>query len=174
MNKEYLEEQAAKEAAAAAAKEAYEASFKDNPEGLKAAQELAAATAAAVAKSRKERQQKRAAEAKNTVPAQTAAEATRQMLTKKRLSSKINYDVLEKLFDDSVPSENPKKIRTESQTETNDHKAPMSNKKLEPEEDDLAPEDEFGYEGDTGGLYGNDLYGEGYDYDDDYGDDGYY
>lgn len=174
MNKEYLEEQAAKEAAAAAAKEAYEASFKDNPEGLKAAQELAAATAAAVAKSRKERQQKRAAEAKNTVPAQTAAEATRQMLTKKRLSSKINYDVLEKLFDDSVPSENPKKIRTESQTETNDHKAPISNKKLEPEEDDLAPEDEFGYEGDTGGLYSNDLYGEGYDYDDDYGDDGYY
>ncbi|RVW34842.1 hypothetical protein CK203_078004 [Vitis vinifera] len=205
MNKEYLEEQAAKEAAAAAAKEAYEASFKDNPEGLKAAQELAAATAAAVAKSRKvwewmwlvvymclgvgigvrskknlwphidqERQQKRAAEAKNTVPAQTAAEATRQMLTKKRLSSKINYDVLEKLFDDSVPSENPKKIRTESQTENNDHKAPISNKKLEPEEDDLAPEDEFGYEGDTGGLYGNDLYGEGYDYDDDYGDDGYY
>lgn len=32
-----------------------------------------------------ERQQKRAAEAKNTVPAQTAAEATRQMLTKKVL-----------------------------------------------------------------------------------------
>lgn len=50
---QYLQEQAAKEAAAAAAKEAYEASFKDNPEGLKAAQELAAATAAAVAKSRK-------------------------------------------------------------------------------------------------------------------------
>lgn len=32
-----------------------------------------------------ERQQKRAAEAKNAVPAQTAAEATRQMLTKKVL-----------------------------------------------------------------------------------------
>lgn len=72
-----------------------------------------------------------------------------------------------------MPSESPKKIRTESQTENNDHKAPISNKKLEPEEDDLAEEDEYGYEGDTGGLYGNDLYGEGYDYDDDYGDDGY-
>ena len=50
---QHLQEQAGKEAAAAAAKKAYEASFKDDPEGLKAAQELAAATAAAVAKSRK-------------------------------------------------------------------------------------------------------------------------
>ncbi|XVF06685.1 hypothetical protein REPUB_Repub06bG0071500 [Reevesia pubescens] len=47
-----------------------------------------------------ERQQKRAVEAKNVAPAQTAAEATRFMLPKKRLSSKINYDALEKLFHD--------------------------------------------------------------------------
>ncbi|XP_055824931.1 uncharacterized protein LOC129893427 isoform X2 [Solanum dulcamara] len=33
------------------------------------------------------------------------------MLAKKRLSSKINYDVLEKLFDDSA-TENPKKAGT--------------------------------------------------------------
>lgn len=48
----YLQEQAAKEAAAAAAKEAYAANFK-NTEDFQAAQELAAAAAAAVAKSRK-------------------------------------------------------------------------------------------------------------------------
>uniref|UniRef100_A0A2P2M7L6 Uncharacterized protein MANES_08G152300 n=1 Tax=Rhizophora mucronata TaxID=61149 RepID=A0A2P2M7L6_RHIMU len=102
MNQEYLEEQAAKEAAAAAAKEAWEANFKDCPEDLQAARELNAAVAAAVEKSKKEKQQKRAAEARNATPAQSASEAARRMLTKKRLSSKINYDVLEKLFEESV------------------------------------------------------------------------
>uniref|UniRef100_A0A2P2M7S6 Uncharacterized protein MANES_08G152300 n=1 Tax=Rhizophora mucronata TaxID=61149 RepID=A0A2P2M7S6_RHIMU len=53
MNQEYLEEQAAKEAAAAAAKEAWEANFKDCPEDLQAARELNAAVAAAVEKSKK-------------------------------------------------------------------------------------------------------------------------
>ena len=70
-----------------------------------------------------------------------------------------------------VPSEKPKKSRAESETENNDQKAPISNNKVEPEEDDLAPEDE--YEEDAGGLYDNDLYAEGYDNNDDYGDDGY-
>ncbi|KAJ4721342.1 Transcription factor IIIB 90 kDa subunit [Melia azedarach] len=59
--KGHLEKQAAKEAAAAAVKEVFEAYYKNCPEGLQFAQELAATTAAAVAKSRKERQQKRAA-----------------------------------------------------------------------------------------------------------------
>lgn len=53
MHYKLLQEQAAKEAAAAAAKAALEASYKNCPEGLQAAQELAAAAAAAVAKSRK-------------------------------------------------------------------------------------------------------------------------
>ncbi|KAL0337841.1 UNVERIFIED_CONTAM: hypothetical protein Scaly_2059200 [Sesamum calycinum] len=114
MNKEYLEEQAAKEAAALAAKKAHEATFTNCSEDVQAAQKLAAAAAAAVAKSRKERQQKRAAEVKNSGPAQTAAEATRQMLDRKRLSSKIRYDVLEKLFDESENPETTKKSRTEA------------------------------------------------------------
>ncbi|KAI3981326.1 hypothetical protein MKX01_004590, partial [Papaver californicum] len=89
MNKEYIEEQAAKEAAAAAAKEAQMANL----------------------------QQKRAADARNAAPAQTPAEATRQMLTKKRLSSsRINYDVSDKLFDDSTTAEAVKKKRTETVT----------------------------------------------------------
>ncbi|MBA0632863.1 hypothetical protein Godav_001531 [Gossypium davidsonii] len=83
INREYLEEQAAKEAAAAAAKEACMANYDKCPEDLQAAQELAAAAAEVVAKSKKERLQKRAAEAKNAGPAKTAAEATRQMLVKK-------------------------------------------------------------------------------------------
>ena len=40
-----------------------------------------------------ERQQKRAAEAKNAVPAQTAAEAARQMLTKKVLMLEWKYEL---------------------------------------------------------------------------------
>ncbi|KAI8553603.1 hypothetical protein RHMOL_Rhmol05G0028700 [Rhododendron molle] len=107
MNKEYLQEQAAKEAAAAAA-------FKDRSgasDEMRSAQELAAAANAAVAKLREERRQKRASE--NGNPAQTAAEATRQMLTKKGLSSKINYDVLDKLFDDQ-PVHDTKRTRIES------------------------------------------------------------
>lgn len=47
------QEQAAKEAAAKAAKDAYEAKFANCSEDVKAAQELAAAAAAAVAKSKK-------------------------------------------------------------------------------------------------------------------------
>ncbi|KAF7143749.1 hypothetical protein RHSIM_Rhsim05G0035300 [Rhododendron simsii] len=107
MNKEYLQEQAAKEAAAAAA-------FKDlsgASDEMRSAQELAAAANAAVAKSREERRKKRASE--NGNPAQTAAEATRQMLTRKGLSSKINYDVLDKLFDDQ-PVHDTKRTRIES------------------------------------------------------------
>ncbi|XP_027158860.1 transcription factor IIIB 60 kDa subunit-like isoform X2 [Coffea eugenioides] len=94
MNKEYVKEQAAKEAAAA---------LRDCGEvtdDVLAARKLAAAAAAAVAKSRDQQKLKRA-ESKNAGPAPTAAEATRQMLMKKGLSSKINYDVLEKLFDES-------------------------------------------------------------------------
>ncbi|KAL9431370.1 hypothetical protein AB3S75_026535 [Citrus x aurantiifolia] len=175
MNREYLEEQAAKEAAAAAAKAALEASYTNCPEGLQAAQELAAAAAAAVAKSRKEKQQKRAAEAKNSGPAQTALEATRRMLTKKRLSSKINYDVLEKLFDDSVTSENPKKKRTDSHSDYDD-KFPNNGKK-EHESEDLGPEGDFDANGDVGEAYENELdYGnvdEAYDFDDGYDYDGF-
>lgn len=101
MNKEYLEEQAAKEEAIAAAEAAHAAALAAAAEGAPDAVELAAAAAAAVAKLKKDKQRKRAEETKNKVPAQSAAEATRQMLTKKKLSSKVNYDVLEKLFDDN-------------------------------------------------------------------------
>ena len=49
----FLQEQAVKEAAAAAAKKAYEANFENCSEDMKAAKDLADAAAAAVAKSRK-------------------------------------------------------------------------------------------------------------------------
>ncbi|CAK9135417.1 unnamed protein product [Ilex paraguariensis] len=162
-------EQAAKEAAAAAAKEACEANFHNCPEGMQAAQELAAAAAAAVAKSRKERQQRRAAEASNSSPPQTAAEATRQMLTKKRLMSKVNYDVLEKLFDESAAPENAKKIRTKSDS-YNDGNVPHSSK------EDTELKGPYEDSGVTGAAYINDMCldnMEGYDYDDGYDFDEY-
>ncbi|KAG5035358.1 hypothetical protein JHK85_010688 [Glycine max] len=51
-NREYLEEQAAKEAAAAANKKAFEAKFENCSEDILAARELAASSTEAVAKSR--------------------------------------------------------------------------------------------------------------------------
>ncbi|CAA6668715.1 unnamed protein product [Spirodela intermedia] len=112
MNKEYLEEQAAKEAASAAAKEAYEAAFGNCSDEIRAAQELAAAAAEAAAKTRKERRQKRAEEAKNSSQPRNAAEATRQMLKRKTFSSKINYAALDALF--SSDEAGAKKQRPES------------------------------------------------------------
>ncbi|KAK8542893.1 hypothetical protein V6N13_136554 [Hibiscus sabdariffa] len=166
MNREYLEEQAAKEAAAAAAKEALMANYDKCPEDFQAAQELAAAAAEAVAKSRKERQQKRAAEEKKAGPPRTAAEATRRVLDKKGLSSKINYDALEKLFDDPVATEKPKKQRLESNSDEDDERA----SKMGKAEGDLADE----YNDDGGDEEDNmEFDGQVYDYEDDYDYDGY-
>nr|TKR91736.1 transcription factor IIIB 90 kDa subunit-like isoform X1 [Populus alba] len=119
MNREYLQEQAAKEAAAATLKKAWEEDFKNCPEDLQAAKKLDAAVKADLAKSKKEIQQKRASEARNLAPAKSAAEAVHRMLTKKRLGSKINYDVLEKLFEDSE-AKDTKKPRTESRADSAD------------------------------------------------------
>ncbi|XP_061959069.1 uncharacterized protein LOC133680262 isoform X2 [Populus nigra] len=119
MNREYLQEQAAKEAAAATLKKAWEENFKNCPEDLQAAKKLDAAVKADLAKSKKEIQQKRASEARNLAPAKSAAEAVHRMLTKKRLGSKINYDVLEKLFEDSE-AKDAKKPRTESASDSAD------------------------------------------------------
>ncbi|GMI85458.1 hypothetical protein like AT3G09360 [Hibiscus trionum] len=163
MNREYLEEQAAKEAAAAAAKEALMAKYDKFPEDLQAAQELAAAAAEVVAKSRKERQQKRAAEEKNAGPPQTAAEATRRLLVKKRLSSKINYDALEKLFDDPVGAEEPKKQRLESNFDEKEEKA-----------SEIGKGGDSADEGDEdGGIFNDDpeFNNQASDYEDDYGYD---
>nr|XP_016440704.1 PREDICTED: transcription factor IIIB 70 kDa subunit-like isoform X2 [Nicotiana tabacum] len=163
MNREYLEEQAVKQAAELAAKNDKEFNLANCSEDVQAAQELAAAAAAAVAKSRKEKQQKRAAELKNSGPAQTAAEATKQMLTRKRLSSKINYDVLEKLFDESAKLENPKKSRNVDDSMDDNM---VKSSKIDPEVDETY-EEAFGedvqYDEDFGG----------YDYDQHYDDDEY-
>ncbi|KAK4372354.1 hypothetical protein RND71_007738 [Anisodus tanguticus] len=145
MNREYLEKR----------REAILANCSED------AKELADTAAANLAKSRKERQQKRAAELKNSGPAQSAAEATKQMLTKKRLSSKINYDVVDKLFDESGP-ENPKKTRHgDDSTDDNEVKSD----KIDPEVDETYDEalgEDLHYDDDVGG-YGYDQH---YDYDD--------
>ncbi|XP_031391466.1 transcription factor IIIB 60 kDa subunit-like [Punica granatum] len=164
MNREYLEEQAAKEAAAAAAREACATNFKGTPEELQAAQELATATAAALAKAKKEKKQIRAAEEKNATPAQAAAEATRQMLIKKRLSSKINYDVLDKLFDETGAPESTKKQKTESNNSDEDMPR-KGGRALESEKADRTDEPEG---------EGEDYEMEGYAEGEEYGNDQYY
>ncbi|GLU14659.1 hypothetical protein SLE2022_312180 [Rubroshorea leprosula] len=152
MNRDYLEEQAAKEAAAAAAaNEAYMTNNNSCPEELQR-KDLAAAVVAAVVKSKKEKQQKRAAEAKHSALAQTPAQATLRMLTRKRLSSKINQDALEKLFNESEAAEESKKQRTGMHPD-------MDNQDTEGKHqtDNWGPED--GYNNDDGEYetYGNDL-----------------
>ncbi|KAL9675781.1 hypothetical protein QQ045_003987 [Rhodiola kirilowii] len=83
VNKEYLEEQALKEAAKAA-------SYSDMAatDEMQEAQKLA----------RKQKRQQRALDEKNAGPARTAAEAAVGILNKKRL--KINQDALKQLFDE--------------------------------------------------------------------------
>ncbi|PON47125.1 Transcription factor IIIB subunit [Trema orientale] len=85
INRQYLEEQAAKI---------------NNGEGDK------------VSKQRKERRQKQDS---NANP-QTAAEAARQMLSKKRLLSKVNLDMLEKVFDEVTPSNKAPKLSDDDDT----------------------------------------------------------
>ncbi|KAL7134345.1 hypothetical protein ABFS83_11G020700 [Erythranthe nasuta] len=139
LNKEYLEEQAAKEAAALAAKKAYEANFLNCSGDVQAAQKLAAAAAEAVAKTKKERQQKRAADAKNAGPAKSAAEAAKQMLDKKRLSSKIRYDELEKIFADTEEenTENTKKTQVETETDPHNKYSTNSTKGIDENNTDM-------------------------------------
>ncbi|KAK9077026.1 hypothetical protein SSX86_005361 [Deinandra increscens subsp. villosa] len=94
LNRGYVQEQAAKEAAAAAARKLYTG----NSEEVREARARAAAQAVTSKKEKEKR--KRKLEVKNAKPAETAAG---QQL-KKRLSSKINYDVLNDLFGDEEPS----------------------------------------------------------------------
>ncbi|KAI5073301.1 hypothetical protein GOP47_0011314 [Adiantum capillus-veneris] len=109
MNKEYLEEQQAKQDALAASQAAHAAALAAGDSDSASAIELAAAAAAAVAELRKDRKRKRD-EAKSKGPAESATEATRQMLQSKKLSSKVNYSALEKLFDGEVTPEATKKV----------------------------------------------------------------
>ncbi|URE49665.1 Brf1-like TBP-binding domain [Musa troglodytarum] len=109
MNREYLEAQAAKEAAATAAKEAYKANSLNGSEDLLDAKEFAKATAAALAKSRKERRRRNAGEAKNKTP-----ETTQQMSKRKVLSSKVNYEALEALYSSDQDSGKRQKIESDA------------------------------------------------------------
>ncbi|KAG1331298.1 transcription factor IIIB 60 kDa subunit [Cocos nucifera] len=173
MNREYLEEQAAKEAAAAAAKEAYEANFADCSEDLLAARELATATAEALAKSKKERKQKRAEEAKNSTPARTPLEATRQMLKRKTFSSRVNYEALESLY--TPDQENGKKQKVESDTADADGHPDNIKEKVnsgtadDGDEAGAFEEGKLAEEADYDDYYG--IGDEDYAYGDDYGDD---
>ncbi|KAB5520361.1 hypothetical protein DKX38_024680 [Salix brachista] len=174
MNREYLQEQEAKEAASVTLKEAWEENFKNCPEDLQAAKKLDAAVKAELAKTKKEMQQKRAAEAKNSVPAKSAAEAVHRMLTKKRISSKINYDVLEKLFEEPE-AKDAKKLRTESHPDPVEkvQRADGKDHKLEGinENDGSGPLDE-NEDGAVGEAYDDFLYDENAGEngsDDDYG-----
>ncbi|KAM1142831.1 hypothetical protein ACFX1X_032150 [Malus domestica] len=160
MNREYIEEQAEKERQNKAA-----GMDPDIPEDAK---NLGQATAAAMAKKRKERQLAREAEARSSTPAKNAAEATHQMLTKKRLSSKINFEAIEHIFQTDEAPDGSKKKKLESHLDTD---------KADDNVDELGPENEYEDEEGIEGAFGYNLDDENVDeqpYDDeDYGYDGY-
>ncbi|XP_021725776.1 transcription factor IIIB 90 kDa subunit-like isoform X1 [Chenopodium quinoa] len=164
LNQEYLQEQAAKEAEAAA-REAMMAKFENGSAQALDAKKLADEAAANYAKLKKGRQLKRAAETKNP---QTTAEAVQQMLSKKRrTSTNIKYDRLKELFDEPAIPDKPKK----SQSETNIEKNGMSwTNKTEAEgennEDELETVDEC-EEGNYGDYQDNGYYEEDYEAFDD-------
>lgn len=178
-NREYLEEMATKEAAAAA-KKAFEANFENCSEDVLEARELATSAHEAVAKSRKEKKQRQAHEAKNMGPAQSATEAAGQMLNKKRhlqgLKSKVNFDRLGELFNEQEGVDDPKKqkkVRFDPPLDNHDN--------IQSKVEDKDENDEFEYEGDMEDMYQHTLstenmddkyfteddgYGQGYnDYD---------
>ncbi|KAK2643908.1 hypothetical protein Ddye_019103 [Dipteronia dyeriana] len=112
---QYFKDREEKEEAAMAAKEDYEQ--------LKAVLENDVAALNSV----KERQQKLAVEAGYPASAESASEPTLRMLSKKRLSSKINDDVLEEVYNDLVASENTERRESEPHSDN-------GNKRLESED----------------------------------------
>ncbi|XP_027353374.1 transcription factor IIIB 90 kDa subunit isoform X2 [Abrus precatorius] len=111
---------------------------------------------AAVAKSRKEMKQRRAHEAKNSGPAQSAAEATLQMLRTKRLSSKVNYDRLGELFNEPADVNNfkkPKKVQFDLPLGDTNLQSKVEDKN--DDEKGLVDEFEDEGEGDMGEMYEN-------------------
>ncbi|KAL1551422.1 transcription factor IIIB 90 kDa subunit-like [Salvia divinorum] len=160
INREYLQEQAAKEDAALAAKRAFEANFVNCSGDVEGARQLAAAAAAAAAQNRKDKRQKRAAELKNRGPPQTFGDAVKGMLDAKKLSSRIRYDLLDGLLDSDELD--PKRSKTEAEVEAEAE----AETETETVEEHAELEDEEDPE-----LDGYADYTEEYDYDQDYNDD---
>ena len=94
LNRDYLEMQAAKEAAVAAAPPALPGIEGDGGKGGKTRKKYT-----------------------HQVPADTAAEAAQQMLSSKKISSKINYDALNDLFKQDESNERAKKTKGGDQSE---------------------------------------------------------
>ncbi|KAJ4900941.1 Cyclin/Brf1-like TBP-binding protein [Raphanus sativus] len=129
LNRDWLKEQADKEAALKTASEAFNASNANCPEY---ARNLVEASKASVTNSRKEKRQKRAEEAKNAPPASHLWK-----LLPERLNISFNYDLLEELLDTSSGEKSHKKSRTETLIEKKKKEV-----EIEEEEEEEAEEDE--------------------------------
>ncbi|KAJ4887460.1 Cyclin/Brf1-like TBP-binding protein [Raphanus sativus] len=155
LNRDWLKEQADKEAALKTASEAFNASNANCPEY---ARNLVEASKASVTNSRKEKRQKRAEEAKNAPPASTPLEAVTRALGRKNIS--FNYDLLEELLDTSSGEKSHKKSRTETVIEKKE-------KEVEIEEEEEEEDEEQPYEMNTDEKFYEDQVEEeedGYDF----------
>ncbi|KAG6591886.1 hypothetical protein SDJN03_14232, partial [Cucurbita argyrosperma subsp. sororia] len=148
MNKDYLQEQAAK-------KEGHDV-----------------VGAAAIVKKSKKRQ--RITEAPINKPAQAETDTTREILTKKRLSSKFNFDVLDKLFTDTPAPDSSKKQEASSFEEnslsTQNHSTNQLEEDLEGNNhvDTISEENAIDFEDeDPPEAYGNEYYD--YENEEEYG-----
>ncbi|XP_028761295.1 uncharacterized protein LOC114719898 isoform X2 [Neltuma alba] len=162
LNWEYTKDQAAKEEAA-----------KRGFDGLLVTRELDTSASASVAKSQKGKKKRQTQVAKGSGSARLDPKDT-QALRKKRLGSKVNFEMMEKLFgepDTQAALENPKKARIEPCSGNRDNlESELEDK--DRGDDKLESTSEVEEEtGDMGGLYENTCYDnhvdEGYNYEDD-------
>ncbi|XP_038896204.1 transcription factor IIIB 60 kDa subunit-like [Benincasa hispida] len=110
--------------------------------------------AAAMIKKSKKRPREKEAPINN--PAQAGTEASREMLTKKRLSSKFNFDVLDKLFSDTPTPDSREKQGASSSKENSSSELEVD---LEDNHTDTMFEENVDIEGeDPTETYGNEYY----------------
>ncbi|XP_076906509.1 transcription factor IIIB 70 kDa subunit-like [Bidens hawaiensis] len=166
-NKEYMQEQAIKQAAKEAAEAAELKRFTGTSEEIREAQAIAAAAAQEVANRRKSNKRKRELEAKNAKPAQTAAEAASQHFTKKKLSNKINHEALNSIFGDEEPNRVDDGSNKKGEETVNDDDDDNNNN------DDDDGDYNYNNNDDAEWNYDNEQQMNGGYGDDDYGDDGY-
>lgn len=117
LHREYLEEQAAREAATGLAAAEGERAMAALASGEGGAEEIAKAAAMAVEKMKMERRQRRAENGQNRKQKpKTALEATQKMLSTKKLSSKVNYTALASLFSEDAARESGQSKKSNAET----------------------------------------------------------
>ncbi|XP_062117822.1 uncharacterized protein LOC133831505 [Humulus lupulus] len=111
-------------------------------------------------KPKKERRQKQDS---NANP-QTAAEAARQMLSKKRLLSKVNLDMLEKVFDEVTPANKAPKLSNDDDSYGHSPNDKEHKSDIEDNNDEVGSDDENIEKGYDNGINDWNMEEDGYEF----------